>query len=164
MAEKKLKNTFALSASVVMSVSELGALLDLPRALPHLIKNFRAHDLVTKTGLEPGESEVLKFVPENYPPLADGRVLDCKDFWLQVALRMHPEKDNVILGLKFTDLGDQQYDVSMPLRADITRDFKYRACFGHHVIERFQGLVDKVSAQNSARPGQKPSPSSPKAP
>lgn len=145
-----LKETFARPSLLVMSVPEIGQWLDIPRAFPHLLANFRAHDIVTKAGLEPEESEVLKFVPEAYPPLPDGRVLTCKDFWLQVALRMPQQDDNVIMGLKFTDLGDQRYDVSMPFTAQITPDLRYRASFGHHLMERVQSMVDDLSARAPA--------------
>lgn len=141
MTPGKLKETFEKPSLLVLSVDEISHILEQPSSFPLLLKNFKAEDLATKADNEPSLREVLKFVPEHYPPLEDGRTLACRDFWLQVALRDGKTADNLIMGLKFMDMGDGRYDISSPFIAPITKDFSYRAAFGHHVIERFETLT-----------------------
>lgn len=141
MTQKKLRETFEKPSMLVMSADDIGRLLEQPTSFRVLLKNFKAEDIVTKADHELPLREVLKFVPEHYPPTADESPLTCKDFWLQVALRDGKTKDNVIMGLKFMDIGDDRYDVSSPFIAAITKDITYKAALGHHVIERFETLT-----------------------
>ncbi len=144
MTHSPLKETYEKASLQVMSVKDIGLLLEQPSAFPVLLKNFKTEDIVTKAGDTPFVREVLKFVPEYYPPLDDGRVMSCRDFWLQVALRDKKQEDNVIMGLKFMDMGDGTYDVSSPFIARITKDLSYRATLGHHIIERFEALTHEA--------------------
>ncbi len=155
--QKHLKETFVKPSQQILSVQALATMLEQPSAFPLLLKNFKTEDIVTKAGDEPFVREVLKFVPEHYPPLADGRALTCRDFWLQVALRDGKSEDSTIMGLKFMDMGDGLYDVSSPFVARITQDMPYRATFGHHVIARFQDLIDEA-IRKDRRGSQAPSP------
>ncbi len=144
MTQGPLKETYEKASLQVLSVKDLGQMLEQPSAFPVLLKNFKQEDIVTKAGDTPFAREVLKFVPEHYPPMDDGHALSCRDFWLQVALRDKKEEDNVIIGLKFMDMGNGLYDVSSPFIARITEDLYYRATFGHHIIERFEALTHDI--------------------
>ena len=153
MKQGPLKDTYEKASLKVLSVKELSQMLELPSAFPVLLNNFKPQDIVTKADGDPFAHEVLKFVPEHYTLPGDTPARTCRDFWLQVALRDQKQEDNVIIGLKFMDMGDGLYDVSSPFIARITKDLSYRATFGHHVIERFEALTHEIIKR-----AQKPAP------
>lgn len=124
----------------VISLNELSALLNLCVPFPQTVENHVEDDIAFKKTPD-GDLETLKFVPERYAPLANGRVLTCKDFWLQVHIK-GMEALNPIMGLKFMQIDDDIFEMSMGFLTSINDGELYcRPVLGHRTIEQVEMLV-----------------------
>lgn len=120
-----------------------GALkLDSPETLKLCIDNQVNGEIASRVVMDEDriEGEALVIVPEIYPPLEDGRVLTCRDFWLQVHMR--DCRKNPVMGLKFMDMGNGTYEMSDAFLTFIfDKALYFRPTLGHEAIEGAEGLI-----------------------
>lgn len=144
MSTSPLKETFALKSAHTMTLDEISRLLEMPTSFPRLVSAHIPAEIATKSFFDTeslfSEQEILKFVPERYPPLEDGREMPAKDFWLQVHIK--GIEDNPIMGVKFMDIGNGAYDLSCAfLTSIIDGDLYYRPNLGHFIIEQVEAVI-----------------------
>ena len=130
--------------TAIITIAALaGALkLDSPDTLKLCIDNQVNAEIASRVVMDEDriEGEALAIVPEIYPPLEDGRVLTCRDFWLQVHMRDCGQ--NPVMGLKFMDMGDGTYEMSSAFLTYIfDKTLYFRPTLGHEAIEGAEGLI-----------------------
>lgn len=150
-----LKPTFAYEATRFMTVAEIAQMLDMPTSFPLLLKAGMAHELHCKNDLDTtaGTSavEILKFVPEKQPVLEDGRVLTCRDFWLQIHIK--GARQNPVTAIQFIDREDGRYEVASAYltkiddKAFAEHSLHFRPGLGHHIIEQVDRLAHSISGR-----------------
>lgn len=131
-------------ASALMTIAALASALklDSPETLKLCVDHQVNGELASRVVMDEDriEGEALVIVPEIYPPLDDGRVLTCRDFWLQVHLR--DCEQNPVMGIKFMDMGDGTYEMSSAFLTYIfDKALYFRPTLGHDAIEGAESLI-----------------------
>lgn len=143
-----LSETFNTSNDNIISLHDLAAMLGRWTSLPRLIKNRTPSEITIQSQTDPDnndvvERETLKFVPEIYRGEA-GAVSLYNDFWLQIHIK--GAEGNPVMALKFSDLGNDRYEMSSPHLTTIydNDELYYRPVLGHEIIESIETLIHKA--------------------